>query len=61
MEQLVAIKEAEAKAEAEAATSKAVVAKVGDAVAPTALSQPVDDPVISAKDMEASAGGVKHP
>ena len=59
VEQLVATKEAEAKAEA--AASKAAKAKVGDAVAPTAPPQPVDDPVVSAKDMEASAGGVKRP
>ena len=59
VEQLVANKEAEAKAEA--AAGKAAEAKVGDAVAPTAPPQPVDDPVVSAKDMEASAGGVKRP
>ena len=63
VEQLVATKEAKAKAkaEAEAAASKVAEAKVGDAVAPTAPPQPVDDPVVSAKDMEASAGGVKRP
>ena len=63
VEQLVATKEAEvkAKAEMEAAASRAAEAKVGDVVALTANLQPVDDPIISAKDMEVSPGGVKRP
>ena len=61
VEQLVATKEAEAKAKAETAASKTAEAKVGDAVAPIAPKQSEDDPVVSAKDVEASTGGVKCP
>ena len=61
VEQLVASKEAEAKAKADAATSKAAETKVGDAVAPTAPAQPVGDCAVPTKDLEVPAGGVKRP
>ena len=49
------------KGEVETAASKTTEAKAGDAVAPTAPKQPVDDPVVPAKDVEVSAGAAKRP
>ena len=61
VEQLVAAKEAEAKAKAEATAKKAAEAKVGDVAMLDAPPQPADDPVASAKNVEVSEGGAKLP
>ena len=61
VEQLVAAKEAETKAKADVTASKVVETETGDVVAPAALKHPVIDPVVPAKTVVASAGGVKGP
>ena len=60
VEQLVATKEGDAKAKAEAA-NKAAEAKPEDAVAPTAPKQLADAPVVSAEVAESPACDVKRP
>ena len=61
VKQLVAAKEAEAKAKAELAVSEAAEAEGGYVVVSAAPKQPTDAPAVPAKVVEAPAGGVKRP